>query len=94
MRPIRLDALTADRLLSGEVSSDDAPPGYAGVAHLLEAAGAGLGADESMREPATVAVKLTAWPDVDGFGPLSVKVVVVAGLTTNSKPGSVSGAPM
>ena len=60
MRPIRLDARTADQFLSGALAPDDAPPGYAGVAHLLEAAGANLGADESVREAATVAAMQAA----------------------------------
>ncbi len=60
MRPNRLDALTADRLLSGEVSPDDAPPGYAGVAQLLDAAGRGLGAEGSVQEVATVAAMQAA----------------------------------
>jgi hypothetical protein len=54
MRPIRLDATTADRLLSGELAPEDAPPGYAGVAQLLDAAGAGLGAQGSVREGANL----------------------------------------
>jgi len=60
MRPNRLDALTADRLLSGEVSLDDAPPGYAGVAQLLGAAGRGLGAEGSVQEVATIAAMQAA----------------------------------
>ena len=55
MRPIRLDSRTADRLLSGALSPDDAPPGYAGVSQLLAAAGSGLGAPESVPELSTVA---------------------------------------
>ena len=35
MRSLLLDRDTADRLLSGSVAPDDAPPGYAGVAELL-----------------------------------------------------------
>ena len=35
MRNLLLDRDTADRLLSGSVAADDAPPGYAGVAELL-----------------------------------------------------------
>jgi hypothetical protein len=55
MRPIRLDSRTADRLLSGALSPDDAPPGYAGVSQLLAAAGAGLEMPESVPEMSTVA---------------------------------------
>lgn len=38
MHPVRLDLDTADRLLAGSVAPEDAPPGYARVASLLEAA--------------------------------------------------------
>ena len=38
MRPVRLDAHTAERLLTGAVTRDDAPPGYAGLARLLDSA--------------------------------------------------------
>jgi hypothetical protein len=37
MHPVPLDMDTADRLLAGTVAPDDAPPGYAEVARLLEA---------------------------------------------------------
>jgi len=37
---VPLDADTAERLLSGRLDPDDAPPGYAGVARLLRAAAA------------------------------------------------------
>jgi hypothetical protein len=37
MHPVLLDMDTADRLLAGTVAPDDAPPGYAEVARLLEA---------------------------------------------------------
>ncbi|HJU00233.1 MAG TPA: hypothetical protein VJ966_03400, partial [Actinomycetes bacterium] len=35
-----LDADTAERLLAGRVGPDDAPPGYANVAAVLQAAAA------------------------------------------------------
>ncbi|MDP9209732.1 MAG: hypothetical protein M3O65_14850, partial [Actinomycetota bacterium] len=35
---VPLDADTAERLLSGRLDPDDAPPGYAEVARLLRAA--------------------------------------------------------
>ena len=38
VRPVPLDPTTADRLLAGLVAPEDAPPGYADVARLLEAA--------------------------------------------------------
>jgi hypothetical protein len=37
MHPVPLDMETADRLLAGTVAPEDAPPGYAEVARLLEA---------------------------------------------------------
>ncbi|HEV2893763.1 MAG TPA: hypothetical protein VG411_08430, partial [Actinomycetota bacterium] len=37
---VPLDADTAERLLSGRLDPDDAPPGYAEVARLLRAAAA------------------------------------------------------
>jgi hypothetical protein len=37
MKRLPLDADTADRLLAGAVSPEDAPPGYAGLASLLRA---------------------------------------------------------
>lgn len=54
MRTIRLDAETANRLVSGQMSPDDAPPGYAGVAQLLAQAKTAPGAS-SAKELATVA---------------------------------------
>jgi hypothetical protein len=36
MRAVPLDDTTADRLLSGMISPDDAPPGYAGLAALVQ----------------------------------------------------------
>jgi hypothetical protein len=36
MRAVALDDTTADRLLSGMISPDDAPPGYAGLAALVQ----------------------------------------------------------
>ncbi len=60
MRPHRLDPSTAERLLSGGLSPDDAPPGYVGVAHVLGAAATGLGADGSARDAATVAAMQAA----------------------------------
>ena len=34
-----IDEDTTDRLLAGRIDPDDAPPGYAGVARILQAAG-------------------------------------------------------
>jgi hypothetical protein len=55
MRNLLLDRETADRLLTGRVDPDDAPPGYARVAVLLRAASSFPPADPG-REQATVSV--------------------------------------
>jgi hypothetical protein len=55
MRRFRLDDRTVDRLVAGTVTSEDAPPGYAGVASLLQAARTEPAAGELAREAATVA---------------------------------------
>lgn len=61
MRVNRLDERTADRLLSGAVGPDDAPPGYGGVARLLGSAGSRAGDGQgSGREAATVAAMQAA----------------------------------
>lgn len=60
MRRLPLDDGTADRLLSGLVEADDAPPGYAAVARLLRAAGAPATADELAREPEAVTAAAAA----------------------------------
>jgi hypothetical protein len=54
VHPVELDMETADRLLAGAVAPEDAPPGYAEVTRLLEAAWAEPTADELMRETEVV----------------------------------------
>ena len=54
MRKLLLDRDTADRLLTGHVEPDDAPPGYAHVAELLRSASSCPPVDAE-REHATVA---------------------------------------
>jgi hypothetical protein len=55
-RPIPpLDDATAERLLSGRLDPDDAPPGYAPVARLLHAAAAPPSPDELAGQPAALA---------------------------------------
>jgi hypothetical protein len=56
MHPVPLDLDTADRLLAGIVAPEDAPPGYANVARLLESAAAEPTADELSRETELVAM--------------------------------------
>ena len=56
VHPVELDVDTADRLLAGAVAPEDAPPGYAEVARLLEAASAQPTADELTREAEVVAL--------------------------------------
>jgi hypothetical protein len=43
MEWLQLDEVSSERLLSGALDPDDAPPGFAGVAALLRAAGASAG---------------------------------------------------
>lgn len=54
---VPLDPDTADRLLAGALAPEDAPPGYAGVARLLDAAGA---TDTGTREQDVEIVALIA----------------------------------
>ena len=58
MRTIRLDASTADRLLSGTMAPDDAPPGYAALASMLEAAAGRSDVEPCGQEAAIVAEML------------------------------------
>jgi hypothetical protein len=60
MRPVPLDLDTADRLLAGTVAPEDAPPGYANVARLLESAADEPTADELSRETEIVTMVGTA----------------------------------
>lgn len=53
MRTLLLDRDTADRLLSGSVAPDDAPPGYSGVAGLLRSC-AQLSPPDRVRERTTI----------------------------------------
>jgi hypothetical protein len=55
MHPVPLDMETADRLLGGAVPPEDAPPGYAEVARLLEALSAEPTSHELAREAEVVA---------------------------------------
>jgi hypothetical protein len=55
MHPVSLDMETADRLLGGAVAPEDAPPGYAEVARLLEAVSAEPTSHELAREAEVVA---------------------------------------
>ena len=50
MSRARLDDGTAERLISGHVEPDDAPPGYARLVHLLRAAAAPVATDELVAE--------------------------------------------
>jgi hypothetical protein len=55
MRRMQMDSQTADRLLTGRLEPDDAPPGYAGAARLLQMARAEVAPAEAGREQETVA---------------------------------------
>jgi hypothetical protein len=61
MRRMPLDEVTIDRLLSGTVAADDAPPGLAGVAEVLRAASkAGSAAVTPSNEAETVSAMVAA----------------------------------
>jgi hypothetical protein len=60
MHPVPLDMETADRLLAGAVAPEDAPPGYAEVARLLEAVSAEPASHELAREAEVVAKMASA----------------------------------
>ncbi len=63
MEALSLDADTADRLLAGRVVPDDAPPGYAEAATLLQAASGPATGEELIGEAGTVAVMAAAVRD-------------------------------
>jgi hypothetical protein len=50
MQPLPLDWETAERLMSGRVAPEDAPPGYGPVVRLLDAASAEASAEELANE--------------------------------------------
>ena len=50
-----IDEDTTDRLLAGRIHPDDAPPGYAGVARILQAAGSLPRSEHLSREAELVA---------------------------------------
>lgn len=56
MRGSWLDHATADRLLSGQVAPDDAPPGFAGVALLVRTLAAPPTSGELVRETDAIAL--------------------------------------
>lgn len=60
MHPVPIDLDTADRLLAGTVAPEDAPPGYANVARLLESAAAAPTPGELSRETEVVATVAAA----------------------------------
>jgi hypothetical protein len=55
MHSVALDMETADRLLAGAVAPEDAPPGYADVARLLQVVSAPPSGDELAHEAEIVA---------------------------------------
>ena len=70
---VPLDADTAERLLSGRLAPDDAPPGYADVARLLQAAAAPPDQVELTGHAAALAAFRTARrPGGDGGRPARV----------------------
>jgi len=63
MEALSLDADTADRILAGRVAPDDAPPGYAEAATMLQAASGPATREELIGEAETVAVMAAAVRD-------------------------------
>jgi hypothetical protein len=69
---VPLDLDTADRLLTGAVAPEDAPPGYAGVARMLDVASAEPSYDELGREAeivALIAATVRSSPHTDSSSP-------------------------
>jgi hypothetical protein len=58
MHPVALDMDTADRLLAGAVAPEDAPPGYAEVARLLEVVSARPTEDDELHHEAAVVAQM------------------------------------
>jgi hypothetical protein len=69
---VPLDLDTADRLLTGAVAPEDAPPGYASVARMLDVASAEPTSDEVGREAeivALIAATVRSSPHTDSSSP-------------------------
>jgi hypothetical protein len=66
MRPMRLDPATADRLAAGLLSPDDTPPGYAGVADLLDAARRATATQDPARDAVALAAAQAALAGAGG----------------------------
>jgi hypothetical protein len=60
VQPVALDPNTVDRLLRGTIAAEDAPPGYAEVTRLLDAASAPSTDEELAREAETVRMMAAA----------------------------------
>jgi hypothetical protein len=60
VQPVSLDPNTVDRLLRGAIAPEDAPPGYAEVTRLLDAASAPSMDEELAREAETVRMMAAA----------------------------------
>jgi hypothetical protein len=60
MHELPLDPNTAERLIAGAIAPEDAPPGYANVARLLEAVAGEASPEELVREPETVKIVAAA----------------------------------
>lgn len=95
--PPELDEVTAERLISGEIGSTDAPPGYAGVARLLEAATAPTWPNERVGENQAVAAMVAVIGDVGGSttGPAPVgraRARLAANWTTRGRVAGLAAA--
>ncbi len=75
MRKFLLDDHTAERMLSGQVHPEDAPPGFSRAAHVLQAMRGPASSTELARGPSTVAQAATALrtsvPSLSYKGPMA-----------------------
>ena len=90
-----IDEDTTDRLLAGRIDPDDAPPGYAGVARILQAAGSLPRSEHLSREAELVAaarevMSLRAPPGGGAGGSRTRHRRVLAGLIVT---GALVGIP-
>ena len=100
--PLALDEGSAERLLTGSLDPDDAPPGYAGVTELLRAAGGPAQPHELSGEAELVSALAAAMRQPSRARPvgrfpvfeksLSVKVAVAAGTAVLGLTGALASA--
>lgn len=84
-----LDDSTADRLLLGELSPHDAPPGYAEVAAMLQAAASPASPAELVREDSIVAAGVAAVLTAAGLEPVVARRKFMLGKMISAKVAAV-----